>query len=75
MLLRLVEMDDAESLMPGELSGGMLKRAGIARAMALGCDILLLDEPSAGPGSRSPPPTWTGRYSRCAEIWASPSWW
>ena len=48
MLLQLVAMGDAESLMPGELSGGMLKRAGIARAMALGCDILLLDEPSAG---------------------------
>jgi len=48
MLLRQVEMGHAESLMPGELSGGMLKRAGIARAMALGCDILLLDEPSAG---------------------------
>jgi phospholipid/cholesterol/gamma-HCH transport system ATP-binding protein len=48
MLLKLVAMGHAESLMPAELSGGMLKRAGIARAMALGCDILLLDEPSAG---------------------------
>src|SRR5262249_10291365 len=48
MLLRQVEMGSAESLMPGELSGGMLKRAGIARAMALGCNIMMLDEPSAG---------------------------
>jgi phospholipid/cholesterol/gamma-HCH transport system ATP-binding protein len=48
MQLDMVAMADAQDLMPAELSGGMLKRAAIARAMALGSDILMLDEPSAG---------------------------
>jgi phospholipid/cholesterol/gamma-HCH transport system ATP-binding protein len=46
--LRLVGLEQAENRMPSELSGGMSKRAGIARAMALEPDLLFLDEPSAG---------------------------
>jgi len=46
--LRLVGLQGADHRMPSELSGGMCKRAGIARAMALEPDLLFLDEPSAG---------------------------
>ncbi|HZR02017.1 MAG TPA: ATP-binding cassette domain-containing protein [Burkholderiales bacterium] len=46
--LDLVQLSGFETRMPAELSGGMRKRAAIARAMALDPDILFLDEPSAG---------------------------
>jgi phospholipid/cholesterol/gamma-HCH transport system ATP-binding protein len=46
--LSLVGLAGFEDFYPGELSGGMQKRAGLARAMALDPEILFLDEPSAG---------------------------
>ena len=48
MQLELVGLRDAAEKMPADLSGGMRKRAAIARAMALEPAILFLDEPSAG---------------------------
>lgn len=48
MKLGLVGLIDSANRMPAELSGGMRKRAAIARAMALDPEILFLDEPSAG---------------------------
>lgn len=46
--LALVGLAGYEDFYPSEISGGMRKRAGLARAMALDPDILFFDEPSAG---------------------------
>ena len=48
MKLRMVNLEGYENHLPSELSGGMQKRAGIARALAMSPPMLFLDEPSAG---------------------------
>ena len=48
MKLEMMGLLDAETKMPSQLSGGMLKRAGLARAVVMDPQILFFDEPSAG---------------------------
>lgn len=47
-LLRTVGLDSNLEKLPGELSGGMKKRVGLARALALDPEIVMFDEPTAG---------------------------
>lgn len=46
--LEVVNLTEAEHLMPSELSGGMVKRAALARAVVMDPKLLFFDEPSAG---------------------------
>jgi phospholipid/cholesterol/gamma-HCH transport system ATP-binding protein len=48
MKLELLDLRDIDHLMPAQLSGGMLKRASLARAVIMDPELLFVDEPSAG---------------------------
>ena len=47
-LLARVGMEEASAKMPGDISGGMKKRVGLARALAMEPELMLMDEPTAG---------------------------
>lgn len=47
-VLDLVDLEDVDTKLTSELSGGMKKRVGLARAIVLGAKILLCDEPTSG---------------------------
>lgn len=51
--LRLMGMQDSASRLISELSGGQLQRVMIARSLAAGCELLMLDEPTTGIDSES----------------------
>ena len=46
--LRFVDLENAEKLMPSELSGGMKKRIAVARSLVMEPDLILFDEPTTG---------------------------
>lgn len=47
-MLKLIGLEGKENIMPSDLSGGMQKRVGMARAMIMNPEIILYDEPTAG---------------------------
>jgi phospholipid/cholesterol/gamma-HCH transport system ATP-binding protein len=47
-MLKLIDLPGKENVMPSDLSGGMQKRVGMARAMILNPEVILYDEPTAG---------------------------
>lgn len=65
--LRMVGLEDAVDRFPGQLSGGMQQRVGIARAFAVEPDILLMDEPF----SHLDAITARGLREQLQEIWAA----